>query len=355
MTDPIDWELARRVASRAARRQPFAETYWSPQLVADFSTFTAQAEELVAATTGLRSQSGAARARVTDRDGWIDANLRTFQRMMRPLLDKMAPKMSSGAMVGVGRKVAGAELGVLLGWMSCRVLGQYDLLIVEDDEPDEQDIVYYVGPNLVALERRFAFPPEQFRLWLALHEVTHRAQFTGVPWMRTHFLGLVQQAFDSVDPDPERFVSAFRRLVDARRNGDDALADGGLSALLATPEQKLVLDQIAGLMSLLEGHGDVTMDRAGAALIPGAHRFGHVLRQRRQASKGLVKLMQRLIGLDAKIRQYEQGEAFIAAVERVGGTELLDRVWEEPAHLPTIAEIRDPSLWIDRIQLPVAS
>ncbi len=352
MTDPVDWDLARRVATRVARRQPFSQSYWSPELVADFDRFTAQAEDLVAETTGLRSHSGAARARVTDREGWIDANLLTFQRMMGPLLDKLGPKMSAGAMAGVGRKVAGAELGVLLGWMSARVLGQYDLLIVEDDDADEQDIVYYVGPNLVGLERRFAFPPEQFRLWLALHEVTHRAQFTGVPWLRPYFLGLVQQAFDSVDPDPERFISALRRAMDARKTGEDPLADGGMTALLATPEQRVVLDKIAGLMSLLEGHGDVTMDRAGGDLIPGSHRFSSVLRQRRQASKGMVKLLQRLIGLDAKIRQYEQGERFIAAVEGVGGTELLDRVWEEPERLPTIAEIRDPSLWIDRVNTP---
>lgn len=350
MTDPVDWELARRVANRAARRKPFADTYWSPQLVTDFDEFTATAEDLVADTTGLRSLSGPARARVTDRSGWIDANLRSFRRMMRPLLDKLGPRMSAGRMAGIGRRVAGAELGVLLGWMSGRVLGQYDLLIVEDEDPDDQDLVYYVGPNVVALERRFAFPPEQFRLWLSLHEVTHRAQFTGVPWLRPYFLGLVEQAFDTVDPDPERFISALGRLLEARRSGTDPLADGGLSALLATPEQREVLDRIAGLMSLLEGHGDVTMDRAGSDHLPGAARFSRVLRQRRQASTGLVKLMQRLIGLDAKIRQYEQGERFIAAVEAEGGPALLDRVWEEPDRLPTIGEIRQPQQWIDRMR-----
>ena len=101
---------------------------------------------------------------------------------------------------------------MLLGWMSGRVLGQYDLLVVEERRPpDDQDLVYYVGPNVLALEKRFAFPPREFRLWLALHEVTHRAQFTGVPWLREHFLGLVQQTLDSVDPDPKRFLDALAK------------------------------------------------------------------------------------------------------------------------------------------------
>ena len=93
--------------------------------------------------------------------------------------------------------------------MSTRVLGQYDLLIVEEENPDDQDIVYYVGPNVIALEKRFAFPPREFRLWLALHEVTHRAQFTGVPWLRPHFLSLVEQSLSHVEPDPKRFVAAL--------------------------------------------------------------------------------------------------------------------------------------------------
>ena len=106
----------------------------------------------------------------------------------------------------VSRSVAGTQVGLLLGWMSTRVLGQYDQLLIEDEHPEDQDIVYYVGPNVLALEKRFAFPPREFRLWLALHEVTHRVQFTGVPWMRAHFLSLVESTLAGVDPDPKRLL-----------------------------------------------------------------------------------------------------------------------------------------------------
>jgi coenzyme F420 biosynthesis associated uncharacterized protein len=202
---------------------------------------------------------------------------------------------------------------------------------------------------VLALEKRFAFPPREFRLWLALHEVTHRAQFTGVEWLRPYFLSLVEKSLDAVDPDPKRFLYAARRLVESVREGRSPLEDGGLIALLATPDQQVVLQQVGGLMSLLEGHGDVTMDRAGADRIPSAERFSRVLRQRRHDLSPATKLLQRLVGLEAKMNQYEQGEKFIAAVEAVGGPALLMRAFEDAAMLPSLAEIRAPERWIERV------
>jgi coenzyme F420 biosynthesis associated uncharacterized protein len=345
----VDWAVAEKVAIRVAGRDPFARSYHYDSLQPDFAELTARAEQLVGDTTGLRSLAGPARARVTDRAGWIRANIASFRRLLRPLLDKFDERLT-GPLSPLARMAAGAEMGAMLGWMSTRVLGQYDLLIIEDEDPHDQDIVYYVGPNVLALEKLFAFPPSEFRLWLALHEVTHRAQFTGVPWMRRHFLGLVEQSMAVVDADPARFFAALDRIVDAFRTGTNPLKDGGLMALVATPEQKVVLDEISGLMSLLEGHGDVTMDRAGEGLIPSADRFSRALRQRRQSAAGLTKLLQQLIGLEAKINQYEQGERFIEAVEKVGGPALLDRAWQDPANLPSIAEIRDPDRWMARVR-----
>ncbi|MEY2402762.1 MAG: hypothetical protein QOD38_313 [Acidimicrobiaceae bacterium] len=355
MPAPVDWNLAERIAVRVSGREPFAESYHYASLLPDFEELTAEAEELVYAATGLRSLAGPARARVTDRAGWVRANIASFSRLLRPLTDKLGERMGDGKLTPIARRATGAELGLLLGWMSTRVLGQYDLLIVEDESPEDQDIVYYVGPNVIALEKRFAFPPREFRLWLALHEVTHRAQFTGVPWLRQHFLSLVERSLDSVEPDPKRFLNALRRVIESSREGRSALEDGGLVALLATPEQGALLQQIGGMMSLLEGHGDVTMDRAGAGLIPSAERFSRVLRQRRQQGNAPAKLLQRLLGFEAKLNQYEQGEKFIAAVEARGGPELLNRAFVAPELLPSLAEIRDPQLWIQRVAVERAT
>jgi coenzyme F420 biosynthesis associated uncharacterized protein len=355
MTDPVSWELAERVAVRVAGREPLADSYLFDSLQPDFDEFTAQAEELVAAVTGLRSLAGPARARVTDRAGWIGANVRSFRRLLRPVLDKLGPKMAASPVAPVGRQLAGAQLGTMLGWMSTRVLGQYDLLLIEDEDPEDQDLVYYVGPNVLALEKRFAFPPREFRLWLALHEVTHRAQFTGVPWMRGHFLSLVERSLGSIDPDPKRFVEALKRAVDQMREGINPLDDGGLVALLAGPEQHAVLQQVSGLMSLLEGHGDVTMNRAGAGHVPSAERFHTTLHARRNQTAGPAKLLQKLIGLEAKMKQYEQGERFIERVERAGGPELFAEIWQSPDLLPDLGEIREPERWLARVRPAAAS
>jgi coenzyme F420 biosynthesis associated uncharacterized protein len=356
MTDAVDWDLAEKVARRVAGQDPFADSYHLDSLQPDFDELTAEAESLVSQATGLVSLAGPARARVTDRAGWVAANTRSFRRLLRPLTARLEDKVSDNPLAGkVTRSIAGAEVGALLGWMSTRVLGQYDLLVVEDEGTDDQDFVYYVGPNVLGLEKRFAFPPREFRLWLALHEVTHRLQFTGVPWLRPHFLSLVDASLGSVDPDPKRFLNGLKRAVEEARAGRNPLDEGGIVALLASPEQQAVLGQISGMMSLLEGHGDVTMDRAGADRIPSAERFGRVLRQRRKQASGPAKLLQQLVGLEAKLNQYEQGESFIAAVEAEGGPSLLDRVWEGPENLPTMAEIRDPSAWLARVGAPAAA
>ena len=347
---PVDWQLARRVAVRAAGREPFAESYLAQSLQRDFDEATAEAEELVAEATGLRSLAGPARARVTDRQGWVEANVGSFGRLLKPLTDKLEDR-TGGFTGAVASRVAAVEVGMLLGWMSARVLGQYDMLVVDEDA-DDQDVVYYVGPNVLALEKRFAFPPREFRLWLALHEVTHRAQFTGVPWLREHYLHLVHSTLDSVDTDPKQLVEMISRAVDELRKGKGALADGGIATVFASPQQRATLDKIGGLMSLLEGHGDITMDRAGAGRVPSAPRFARVLRDRRANANPMAKLVQRILGLEAKINQYAQGEHFIEEVERLGGgPAALDPVWRGASWLPTLAEIRDPEEWIARVRL----
>ena len=357
----VSWETAERVAGWVASRTRTPAPYRPDLLQAEFAELTAQAEELVAASTGLRSAAGPARARVTDRAGWVHANVASFQRLLGPHLDRLDPTRLSGSnavlsrlagpLASAGRTATGAQMGVVLGWLSTRVLGQYDLLITEE-AAEEQDIVYFVGPNVVALERQHGFEPREFRLWLALHEVTHRCQFTAIPWMRDYFVSLVEEGIGSLEPDPARLAAALRRMTDQIRAGRNPLEDNGALGLVATPEQLEGLHRIQALMSLLEGHGDVTMDRAGAADIPSAAHFSAVLRQRRTQAHGLSKILQQLIGIEAKLRQYAEGERFITAVESVGGPALLNNAWRGPEWLPSLDEIRDPHLWIDRVGAP---
>ena len=343
---PVDWELAKRIATRVAGDEPLSRSYLGDSLHKDFANFTPLAEELVGIETRLISTEGSARARVIDREGWIDANIRSFRRLLRPVLTESS---DSSATSGIARKVAATELGTVLGWMSRRVLGQYDLLLAEDEDRDEQDLVYYVGPNVLAIEKKFAFDPKQFRLWLALHELTHRSQFTGVPWLRPRFLELVNQMLDEVEPDPDRLKQGLQDFVQMKRDGKDPMADGGVAQLFASDRQKELLDAVGGMMSLVEGHGDMTMSRAAAGHVPHAQRFHRVMQQRRNNATGVSRIMQKLMGFEAKLAQYQAGEDFIAAIESQRGDRAVDVIWEDPQHLPSMAEIRNPASWMERV------
>lgn len=348
----IDWGRAERVATWVATRRPMPDVSVDEAALADMAAI---AQARVEEVTGLRSAAGPARIQVVDRPAWIHANLESLRALLEPLFERLAAR-SRPARSGVQRltaQVAGAELGALIGAMSGRVLGQYDLLLGRDPD-DPGDAVYLVGPNLGSLERRYGFPPDEFRMWVLLHELTHRAQFTGVPWMRGHFSGLLDESLALVDADPQAVLGTLRDALRDRSEAKARVREGGVISLVATPEQRVVMRRIGGMMSLLEGHGEVTMDRAAIGLVPSAPRFGRVLRERRRRGNPVSKLVQRLVGFEAKLEQYAAGERFVGALEAHGGRATVDRCWEAPEHLPTLDEIREPSLWLARMGTLVA-
>jgi coenzyme F420 biosynthesis associated uncharacterized protein len=350
--EPVDWRLAETVARRFAGREPLAVSYLGGSLARDFAAVTAEAEAAVADLTGLVSPTPA-RAAVLDRHGWITANLASMRRLLAPFTARVGERMAKSPIAPVGRRVAAAELGFLLGYVAQRVLGQYDLLVPDEDE-GESDAVYYVGANVLVLEKRFAFRPREFRRWIALHEVTHRAQFTGVPWLRDYFLTQVGEVMAAAEPDPKRLVGAVVRAVDEVRHGRNPIEEGGVVALFASEEQRAGLGRLQALMSLLEGHGNAVMNRLGAELVEGQERMARVLQARRNA-RGATALLHRLLGLEMKMRQYEVGEAFVAAVEREAGPRGIDAAWRGPELLPTLAELTDARAWLERVATTTVS
>lgn len=344
---PIDWRRAEQVGTRIASRYPRVDNRPGVPGVGDLAGLVPRLEDQIEAVTGLRSRSGPAQIDIIDRPSWIRANIASFRHLLTPLMDDWAHKLPANARAAnVGRQIVGAQLGALLGWMSGRVLGQYDLLIGREEG---DDAVYLVGPNLAAVEQRFGFDAVEFRTWVLLHELTHRAQFTGVPWMREHFTGLVDTSLRLANPDPRRIAEAIREALMDRDAARQRVRDSGVFGLIATPEQRAVIQQIAGLMSLLEGHGDVTMSRAAGALAPNAARFAAVLQARRRRGNPLSRLVLRLTGIEGKLNQYAAGERFIAAIEAKGGPRVVDVCWRSPEHLPSIDEIREPQQWLDRM------
>ena len=340
---PIDWRRAEQIATSIAGRHPLV----AGAKVTDFGHLNPRLEDQIEETTGLRSLAGPAVVQVIDRPDWIRANIASFQHLLAPVLDEWSEKMpSNGFAANISSQLVGAELGALLGWMSTRVLGQYDLLVGREGD---DDAVYMVGPNLAAMEKRFGFDPEEFRTWVLLHELTHRAQFTGVPWMKGHFTDLVDVSVRMANPDPHRIAEAIREAFNDRDRARQQVRDSGVFGLIASAEQRQVIQQIAGLMSLLEGHGDVTMSRAAGDLVPSAGRFSAVLQARRRRTNPLSRLMLRLTGIEGKLNQYAAGERFIAAIEAERGPRAVDVCWLTSANLPSMEEIRNPPQWLGRI------
>lgn len=349
--EPVDWGLAERLARRVAGRDSLESSYLAASLQADFDEATSRAEQLVGEFTGLLPPDDPARALVLDRQRWVEVNVASFRHTLEPFTKRVGERMAKSAFAPVGRSVAGAEMGVLMGFLAQRVLGQYDLLVPE--ESGFEDAVYYVGPNVLVLEKRFGFRPGDFRLWIALHEVTHRAQFRAVPWMKGYFLSLVERSLGMIEPDPKRLVRALERAAESARRGRNPLDDGGLVGLFATDEQRVVIDQVQALMSLLEGHGNVVMDRLGTIHVTGQERMSAALRARRETG-GMSRQLRKLMGIEMKMRQYEVGERFITRIEEKVGIQALDAAWEGPEYLPTLHELEEPDRWLDRVGVRTA-
>lgn len=364
--DPVDWEFAERVAHRVTGHDPLADSYHRSSLETDFAEATIRAAGLVAEFTGLSPAVEAALGQVVDRREWVTLNLASFRRILAPVTERFGERLAASPLAGMSRRIAGAEAGVLLGWFGKRVLGQYDLLAegpggagrtssddVRGSYEQEDGAVYYVGPNVLALEKRHGFRPRAFRLWIALHEVTHLVQFTGVPWMREYFLGLVDDSLRMLDPDPKRFARAVGHIIEEARAGRNPLEGGGLVALFATEEQREVLTRVQALMSLLEGHGNYVMDRLGREHVEGKDHMARVLRERRSA-QGVNRQFQKALGIELKLRQYTTGERFFDAVEDSAGPGALSVLWSGSDALPSLDEIQHPDRWLARTGSAVA-
>jgi coenzyme F420 biosynthesis associated uncharacterized protein len=359
----VDWQLAARVGRRVAGGSELpARGAWSRQ----FTELSTTADRAVAEFTGLGGELPPPVAEPLDRGEWVEANLASLRRILRPLAEKVAERKAwkaSGpvptAMRTSTRAIAGAQAGTLLGYIGQRVLGQYDLPVPGPDQTASSNgdlpavrgagegTVWYVVPNIVATERRHGFRPADFRLWIALHETAHRRQFRGVAWLPGHIQGLLDAYLGSVEVDDEALKRLSQRLQGLARR---VIAGEGIDLidLLVTPEQRSIVDRVQSTMSVLEGHGEFVMDQLGARLVPGHQHMHDTLRARRNARGAAERLIQQLLGFRQKLDQYAMGERFVRRLFERGGMAAVNQVFAEPAALPTIDEVRDPDRYLAR-------
>lgn len=335
--DLVDWDFAVTVGARIAGPGPEVSPDEASAAVAELREGAARSTPLVREFTGLHAEAGTAPVLVVDRTGWLRANADGFARILSPVVQKLAEKKPpSGLTAAVGSRVTGAEVGLMLGFLSGKVLGQFDPF-----HPPYGRLLL-VAPNVVHVERELGADPSDFRLWVCLHEETHRVQFTANPWLADHLLAQMHGLAGTLEPSA--LLDGLRRGADAIRNGNASVLD-----LVSSPEQKEILDRVTGVMSLLEGHADVVMDGVGPSVIPSVGEIRAKFNQRRKGVGGLDRILRRLLGLDAKMAQYRDGAVFVRHVVDKVGMEEFNAVWTGPETLPSKAEIADPDAWVARV------
>jgi coenzyme F420 biosynthesis associated uncharacterized protein len=308
-------------------------------------------EAHVAAYTRLTLATPVPDPELVGRPEWISLNLDSLATLLDPVAERLDKRLEfagplAGALKAGAAATVAAEAGLVIGYVAQRVLGQYEVSLLGGDAPPR---LLFVGPNLRKAVRELHVEPEPFHRWICAHELTHVFQFQGVGWLRDHLREMVTSYLSTVEvriergaagglpslPDPAKIVEAFR--------------EGGLAALVQTKEQRALMGRMQAAMAVVEGYSEHVMDAIAAEAIPGHEPLREAMDARRRSRSAPERLIERLLGLNLKMRQYEQGKAFCDAVATAGGIEALNRVWSSPEALPTEAELEHPADWLSRV------
>jgi len=357
----INWDLAASTAARLAPAGPvldgkaIGEAVDSLRRLADASVPHVHEITGLEAARDLRDSS----VLVVDRASWAKANTQSFAVMLKPAMQKMLDTRRgslSPAAAQVSGAITGSQLGAVLAFLSSKVLGQYDpfAALAENSTAPAAGRLLLVAPNIVSVEGELNVAPEDFRLWVCLHEQTHRVQFAAAPWLRHHMLEQIDELsghlLGNVDSLMERASAAARSLKDRSASGNTP-GRGAILDLLQDPEEKAAISHLTAVMSLLEGHANVVMDAVDASIVPSVKTIRQRFNDRGKDRGVIEKFIRSLLGLDAKMRQYSDGARFVRAVVDVAGMEGFNKVWASVDHLPTEPEIHDAKLWLDRMGL----
>ena len=348
----IDWSLAERVAGAVAG-SPNGES--AKPLPGDLDAMARDARTRVVAYARIEPANELPPPEAVDRTTWAQANLRTMRGTLDPLVQQFGGAGKgplAGPLRAAGGMLLAGEIGGIVGFMGRHVLGQYELALLD---PTQGARLLLVTPNLHEAADGMDVALEDLLPWVVFHEVTHAVQFNGVPWLREHLAGMLRELLSSVQVNID--ASALLKLpsVDDLRGMWDQVRDGGLVTAVAGPERKALIDRLQATMAVIEGHAEHVMDAAGAPVLPNVAKLREAMDHRRRHRPPLFKLLERLLGLDMKMRQYEHGKRFCDAVVARGGIDALNRAWSAPDRLPTLEELDDPAAWIRRTELRVVT
>jgi coenzyme F420 biosynthesis associated uncharacterized protein len=344
----VDWSIARQVARFAAgSAEPPAF-----DLALDARVRDAQAH--VTAYTGIAPSDPLPAPEAVDRAEWAEVNLAGIAALLEPVTDRLSGRLdAAGPLAGPLRMAAGAtlaaEAGLVVGYMSQRVLGQYELSLLQ---PETTPRLLFVAPNLGRAVRELGVDRGSFLDWIVFHELTHALQFVGAPWLREHLGGLMREYLETVDVRFERGSAGGLPSLPNIPKLVEHFREGGLAALVQSREQRSIMDRVQATMAVIEGYAEHVMDAVGEQALPHYDGLRAAMERRRRSRSAPERLLQRLLGLDLKLRQYEEGKAFADAVVAATDVATLNRVWDSPQALPDLSELRSPERWIARVGRP---
>jgi coenzyme F420 biosynthesis associated uncharacterized protein len=353
----IDWQVATSTGVRWVRPGPQVNLAEARKVVAELRQLAAAVAEPVHAVTGLPGSADDGKVAVVDRPGWIRANVDGFRVVLDPLVERMsasgnAPDPGS-VITAVGSRVTGMQAGLILAYLAGRVLGQYELFLPPDPGAPSDSApagrLTLVAPNIVMVERELDVNPHDFRRWVCLHEETHRTQFTSVAWLRPYVQQQMTDFLLASDLDPASILNRLRAAADAVAGAVRGGESESLIEAIQSPKQRAILDRMTCVMTLVEGHGDYVMDAVGPEVVPSVAEIRRKFSARRGSASRVEQAIRRILGIDLKMKQYEQGSRFVKAVVDEAGMATFNKVWTSPETLPTKAELASPQLWLARV------
>jgi coenzyme F420 biosynthesis associated uncharacterized protein len=353
----IDWQVATATGVRWVRPGPQVSMPEARKVVAELKELAAAVADPVRELTGLPGAADDGKVAVVDRPGWIRANVDGFRVVLDPLVQRMAESgtmpQPGSVVTAVGSRVTGMQAGLILAYLASRVLGQYELFLPPDPDAPGQDApagrLTLVAPNIVMIERELDVNPHDFRRWVCLHEETHRTQFTSVLWLRPYVQQQMTDFLLASELDPASIYDRLRAAADAVggavRGGDGE----SLIEAIQTPKQRAILDKMTSVMTLVEGHGDYVMDAVGPSVVPSVAEIRAKFSARRGSAGRIEQAIRRILGIDLKMKQYEQGSRFVAEIVNEAGMATFNKVWTSPESLPTKEELASPQRWLERM------
>jgi coenzyme F420 biosynthesis associated uncharacterized protein len=349
--DGIDWSVAQRVGEMLSGGSGGAAHRADPSAAGGVQELAEDFAARVSAYTGLAPSGGIPAIESIDRAGWIEANIAT----MRPLLDPLTRRLGKGsgplapALRSTTQLLLGAQVGAVTGVLSQRVLGQYDIALLDAERPPR---LLLIAPNVDQAARSMGLDRDQFTAWVAIHEVTHAVQFSGAPWLREHLGAMLRELLDGMQVGVRLGAVASLPSTADLRDLLARLLAGELMRIGLGEQRWELVERMQATMSLIEGHAEHVMDAVGAEVLPSLERMRAAMNRRRRGRAWPWRIVERLLGLEMKMRQYELGREFCDQVVAGGGPAALARAWESPAMLPSAQELQRPELWLQRTHVP---